>query len=190
MQTSQVRDHYPKEFAWPPVAYIKPNSVREFNAYAAAYGKKDENGKIPAVAMITEGFMNGLIKGDASILAAIMGHELAHLLNKHQGNYQKDDLKFRANSRDQEIEADLEGVKIAVAANYPYNSGVRAFYRAWLQMGSYSHFEGLTATHPSFIERLEILDKNKAHIWKSMAAFQNGYFFLNCEQYKTAESMR
>ena len=188
MQTSQVRDSYPKDFAWPPRAFIKPDSAREFNAYASAYGEKDEKGKIPAMVTITEGFLAGIIKGDPNVLAAIMGHELAHLIKKHNGNYRRDDLKFRAFSREQEIEADLEGVKIAVAANYPYQSGVKAFYRAWLQFGSSSNFEGLSSTHPTFIERLEILDRGKAHIWKAMAAFQNGYFFLNCEQYKTAET--
>src|SRR5438876_364084 len=70
----------------------------------------------------------------------------------------------------------------------PYKSGVRAAFHEWKLLGDYSNFEGIKATHPSWAERLTFLDKGQEHIWKAMAAFQNGYFFLHAEQYVTAES--
>jgi Zn-dependent protease with chaperone function len=187
-QTALVRKNYPFEFVWPPEVMILPNSAKEFNAYACGYAKDLATGKILTRAVITEGFMSKIVDGDAEILAAIMGHELAHLTKGHIISMRSFDLAGLVLGRDQEIEADLEGVKIAVAAGYPYRSGVKSAFREWKVLGDYSNFEGIKGTHPSWTERLKLLDHEQAQIWKAMAAFQNGYFFLLSEQYRTAET--
>jgi len=51
----------------------------------------------------------------------------------------------------------------------------------------YSSFEGLHATHPSWEERLSFLDREQSKLWSSMSAFNNGYLFLELEQYLAAE---
>lgn len=187
LQTDLVRKHFPAHAVWPPKAYIQPRSAKVFNAFAGPVGR-DKSGKTLLRAFITEGYMQKVIQGDADVLAAVMGHELAHVTRGHLANKIKIDLAGFAFSREQEFEADLEGVKIAVAAGYPYRSGVKSAYREWKVLGDRSSFEALASTHPTWTDRLQILEKKQAEIWKSMAAFQNGYFFLNAEQYRTAET--
>jgi tRNA A-37 threonylcarbamoyl transferase component Bud32/tetratricopeptide (TPR) repeat protein len=188
LQTDQVRKNFPAQYAWPPKVYIQPRSAKTFNAFAGPYGKDAAGDKILVRAFITEGYLNKIIQDDDDILAAIMGHELAHLTKGHLANRIKMELTDLALSRQQEIEADLEGVKIAVAAGFAYKSGIRSAFREWKALGDFSNFEGVRATHPSWAERLQFLDQKQADLWKAMAAFQNGYFFLHAEQYRTAEA--
>ena len=94
---------------------------------------------------------------------------------------------FRRTRVDREIEADLEGVKIAVSAGFSYRSGVRSAFREQKFLGDYSNFEGLKGTHPPWNERLTFLDRKEPELWKAMAAFQNATFFLSVEQYRDAE---
>jgi tetratricopeptide (TPR) repeat protein len=188
LQTDLVRANYPAEFVWPPKVYIQPDSRDKYNAFAGPYARDEGSGKYLVRAVITEGYMDKIVQQDPDILAAIMGHELAHITRGHLQRRIVVDLAGLELSRDQEIEADLEGVRIAVAAGYPYRGGVRAAFREWSVLGDFSNFEGVKATHPSWAERLALLDKKQAHIWKAMAAFQNGYFFLHAEQYPTAGS--
>jgi tetratricopeptide (TPR) repeat protein len=131
--------------------------------------------------------MNKIVGEDDSILAAVMGHELAHLTKGHAKTQITPDLKSMVLSREHEIEADLEGVKIAVAAGFSYKGGIKNAFRAWKVLGDISNFEGIKGTHPSWTDRLALLDREQAQIWKAMAAFQNGFFFLCAEQYRTAE---
>lgn len=187
LQTDLVRRSYPAQAVWPPRAYIQPRSARTFNAFAGPMGR-DKSGKTLFRAFITEGYMNKIIQGDADVLAAVMGHELAHVTRGHLASKISIDLAGFAFSRDQEFEADLEGVKIAVAAGFPYKSGVKSAFREWKVLGDRSSFEALASTHPTWTDRLQILEKKQAEIWKSMSAFQNGYFFLHAEQYRTAET--
>jgi hypothetical protein len=44
------------------------------------------------------------------------------------------------------------------------------------------------ARHPSWTDRLTLLDKEQAQLWQAMSAFENGVFFLLVEQYPSAES--
>src|SRR4051812_24479805 len=58
---------YPKKFAWPPKAMIKPKSKDEINAYAAAHPVwgatfDTKSKKIRPVVMVTEGMLKQVIK--------------------------------------------------------------------------------------------------------------------------------
>lgn len=201
LQTARVRDKYPAGFFWPPKVSIIPNTSdpkvpANFNAFAGPafdlVAKKvltdPGSGKIMVQARITEAYMKFVVKGDKEILAAIMGHELAHITLGHLSKPRFADLEGLAVNRQQEMDADLEGVLIAVAAGFPNNNGIRSAFREWKVMGDRSGFESITGTHPSWAERLAFLDRKQPDIWKAMAAFQNGYFFLHAEQYRAAES--
>ena len=96
---------------------------------------------------------------------------------------------------EQEHEADILGMKLALAANY----SIQGARQVWLRANSeaflmrqpgwrnYTSFEGVGINHPSWTDRLALIDKEKAALWKAMSAFENGVFFLNIQQYAAAE---
>jgi tetratricopeptide (TPR) repeat protein len=185
---------YPEKFVYPPKAFIKPNSIKEMNAYASAHRAHgaeldSKSGKIRPVVMITQGFMDKIIKGDEQSLAVIMGHELAHLTKDHVTGDRKGEsaVVILSFGRDQEIEADLNGMRYAIAAGYPYRKGVAKSFKEIRANTKYSSFEGLNATHPTWEERLILLDREQAKLWTAMSAFQNGHAFLEMEQYQSAQ---
>lgn len=187
-------NEYPDKFVYPPKAFIKPKSAKEINAYASAHkahgAERDEKtGKIRPVVMVTKGLLDQVIRADENSLAVVMGHELAHLTRKHVDGDRKGEtaLVFLSFGRDQEIEADLDGMRYAVAAGYPYKKGVAKAIQEMRKVSKYSSFEGLNSTHPSWEERLIFLDREQSKIWVAMSAFQNGYVFLEMEQYPSAQ---
>src|SRR6202011_809202 len=90
-------------------------------------------------------------------------------------------------SREQEIAADLKGAELLMKAGFSHNRGMHAIRRMTKLGLNYSSFEGLQASHPSWDDRITLLDKKQAELWKSMAAFNNGTYFLLSEQYPAAE---
>jgi predicted Zn-dependent protease len=187
LQSDRVRNNYPSEFLWPPQVFIKPQTKDKFNAIATCCGYDVASGKRLVCLYITEGYLDKVVIDDEDILAAIMGHELAHITRGHLLKQVVFDLPGLVLSRDQEFQADLEGVQIAMAAGCTW-IGVRAAYLKEREvLKDRSDFEGLKGTHPTWEERLALLDKAHVQFWKAMSAFQNGYFFLHAEQYKAAE---
>ena len=89
--------------------------------------------------------------------------------------------------RDHEIEADLSGMRYALAAGYPCKESITGAFREMKKNTSYTSFEGLHTTHPSWDERLMFLDREQAKLWSAMSAFNNGALFLQLEQYPAAE---
>jgi tetratricopeptide (TPR) repeat protein len=193
LSSDLVKRAYPTKYAWPPKAFVKKGSPREINAYASAYKGHgatvdEKTGKLRPVVMATEGILKQVVKGDENSLAVIMGHELAHLARDHvAGRKGETPLLFLAFSRDQEIDADLEGLRYAVAAGYPYRTGVAAAIRAMRERTRHTSFEGLGSTHPTWEDRLALLDREQAKLWSAMSAFQNGFLFLALEQYPAAQ---
>ncbi|MBM4070250.1 MAG: hypothetical protein FJ271_15040 [Planctomycetes bacterium] len=192
--SSELADkEYTRKFFWPPHYFIKPQSKNEVNAYATAHKEfgatvDAKSGKIKPVVMVTEGFLAKVVKGNEDVLAAVMGHELAHLTKDHvTGQKGATEFLFLAFSREHEIEADLAGMRYAVAAGYPYRNGVGGMAKVMKSMPGYSSFEGLHASHPSWDERLAMLDRQQSQLWTSMASFRNGNFFLELEQYLPAQ---
>ncbi|MFO0968648.1 MAG: M48 family metalloprotease [Gemmataceae bacterium] len=186
-----VRKEYPDKYLWPPKYFVKPDSAKELNAYATAHVKLGaiiEDGKTRPVVMMTEGYLTKLVKGNENICAAVMGHELAHLTKDHVGGSRAETgLLFLAFSRDHEIEADLSGMRYALAAGYPCKESITGAFREMKKNTSYTSFEGLHTTHPSWDERLMFLDREQAKLWSAMSAFNNGALFLQLEQYPAAE---
>jgi hypothetical protein len=192
LSSDRVVRGYPEKYAWPPKYFIKENSAKEVNAYASAHkshgAKIDEKtGKLRPVVMVTEGMLKEIIQGDENSLAVIMGHELAHLNRDHvAGRKGETPLLMLAFNRDQEIEADLEGLRYAISAGYPYKVGVSKAILAMQKKTKSSSFEGLSETHPTWNDRLMFLDREQSKLWGSMSAFQNGFLFLELEQYLSA----
>lgn len=193
LSTDILSDAYPAKYYWPPKHFVKPDSVKELNAYATASPRlgavvNEKTGKVRPVVMITQGYMKKVVKGDENLLAVIMGHELAHVMKDHVGGRGKEtalvDLAF---NRDQEIEADLQGMKFLVAAGFPYRTAVASAVREMKETARYSSFEGLSATHPTWEDRLALLDREQPQLWRSMGAFKNGLLFLQVEQYLAAQ---
>src|SRR5262249_38317517 len=150
----RVREKYPANFVWPPKAFIIPNTSDPKNpAHVNAYAgpvvdpltKKlvsdPQTGKLQVQATITEVYMNKVIKGDKDILAAIMGHELAHITLGHLTKKKFLDLEGLAVDRQAELDADFEGAQIAEAAGFSNNNGIKAAYKELKVLGDRSGFE-------------------------------------------------
>jgi tetratricopeptide (TPR) repeat protein len=193
LSSDLVAKNYPSKYAWPPECLIKSSSQRELNAYASASQKLGAKvdaatGKLRPVVLITEGYMARVVKGDENLLAVVMGHELAHVLKDHIGGGKSGtplvDLAF---DRDNELEADLEGMKCAVAAGFPYKAGLAGAIRELFQGNKSNSFACLNAEHPPWADRLAFLDRGQPQLWKAMSAFTNGNAFLEFERYVPAE---
>jgi tetratricopeptide (TPR) repeat protein len=194
LSTDNVKRAYPEEYAWPPKYFVKPKSAKEVNAYASAHpgwgAETDKkSGKLRPIVCATEGILREVIKGDEDSLAVIMGHELAHLTRGHCAKRKGETaLLLLAFNRDNEIEADLEGLRYALAAGYPYKLGVtKAIQAMRARDDGATSFEGLSSTHPTWEDRLIFLDRDQAKLWSSMSAFHNGQLFLELEQYPAAK---
>jgi tetratricopeptide (TPR) repeat protein len=197
----------PGNVAWPPP--ISLTRENELNAYAALqverlpYGRRrprvDKNGKFVPYIVVDQQLMDDLIQGEADRLAMVVGHELSHILLGHILPTSMTDrprtgawrIVFTA---EQEHEADIHGIKLALAAGYSYR-GAREVWEVWTSDAfrtkhpgaNPSSFEAVGVDHPSITDRLSYLDQEKANIWKAMSAFENGTVFLAIQQYPAAE---
>jgi tetratricopeptide (TPR) repeat protein len=134
------------------------------------------------------GLIKHAVEGNPDRLAFILGHELGHHILGHTGKA-KSGTAFLENtfSRDQEISADQKGMELALQAGYSYPGGLSVIHRV-LDLGlNYSSFEGLGFDHPSWLDRIALLDKKQATLWRSMSAFDNGVYFLVVQNYPLAE---
>lgn len=179
----------PEGFAWPPTIEIVDKN--ECNAYATT--RQPKEGEDPElhypISVIYTGMLDQVIQGDADRLAFILGHELSHITCGHVISRTTGKPKFVeiVFTRADENEADVEGAKVMVEAGYSLERGVAGIKRI-LELGlEYTSFEGLGADHPSWKDRLVLIDGEQAEIWKSMSAFDNGNIFLSTENYPMAE---
>src|SRR5262245_22313024 len=172
----------PKDVVWPPD--IKFEEDRDINAYAALVDKDGKpaqlGGKLHPRIRIYTGLMTKVVEidkpGAADRLAVILGHELGHIVKGHCPPLKKQEktefLKVILGSAE-EIEADLYGLELMLKAGYDMKRGLEGIERmkkVLQELGAnYSSFEGLGKDHPSWDERLEKADKDKAVLWKSMA---------------------
>lgn len=187
----------PEGFAWDQIDidFMKEQG-KGINAYST-YRMKDGN-RIPMVrigenlmAKVVWGRKAGEDGGAEERLAIVLGHELGHLVKDHF-NRQGDNpppIEF-AFARGQEVEADLYGLQLVLKAGYEFEGAIKGIVRMKEVLKNeglgYSSFEGLGSDHPSWDDRLAKSDKDKAHLWKVMAAFENGVTFLGIEEYPTA----
>ena len=178
---------HPAEYTWPPIIKVT-TEIGEDNA--CAYVREDsDTGKKVSHMSVSPSLLIDIIKDNDDTLALVMGHELSHVLLKHVVLHpERDKTPYLGATftRQQEYDADENGMKLALAAGYSFRlalAGPREFIRQGLD---YSSFEGSGFDHPSWKDRIAALDKDQAQLWRSMSAFDNGRYFLTTEQYGTA----
>lgn len=173
----------PHNMTWPPK--LEVIDKEEINAMALMRKKGDQ--EFPVVECYA-GLIKNDVEGNADRLAYVLGHELAHHVLGHTlAAADKTEFLQATFSREQEIAADRKGMELALRANYSYAGGLSAI-RKMLALGlNYSSFEGLAADHPSWLDRIALLDKEQASLWRSMSAFDNGVYFLLVQNYPLAE---
>jgi tetratricopeptide (TPR) repeat protein len=190
----------PEKIEWPPNIALEDDD--DINAYASLVDKNGQlyqsgNGKIYPIVRINTGLMTKVIKSDdvgaADRLAYILGHELGHIVKGHCypfGKKPKTPLLKVTFGRAEELEADHFGCELLLKAGFDFKralQGIERMKEVLKELGSdYTSFEGLEKGHPSWDARLEKADQDKAHLWKAMAAFNNGVVFLATEDYLTA----
>jgi tetratricopeptide (TPR) repeat protein len=173
----------PPNMNWPPKLEIIDKD--EINAFATM--REHDGGKYPVV-VCYDGLIKRAVEGNADRMAYILGHEMAHHILGHSSLSSKDTEFLNATfTREQEIAADRKGMELALHANYSYPGGLSAI-RKMIDLGlNYSSFEGLAADHPSWLDRIALLDKEQAGLWRAMSSFDNGVYFLLVQNYPLAE---
>jgi serine/threonine protein kinase/tetratricopeptide (TPR) repeat protein len=178
----------------PPAFDILDDDRVNAGAAAEPKGEGPEARILPHV-VILSGLLNRVVKSkddpdsDPDRLAFILGHELGHVVLRHIVRPREGKTGFlqQVFSRDQECAADLKGMEISLKAGFSFRRGRTAIDRV-KQLGlNYSSFEGLGVDHPSWSDRLALMDREQAALWKAMSSFENGAFFLLFEQYASAE---
>lgn len=172
-----------KSTDWPPVLIIEDKN--DINAFASLQKK---NGKVQPVVVCYNGILQKVVDGDADRLAYILGHEIAHHVLGHPQIPQAETAFLQTTfDRAQELEADREGMELATKAGYSFTGGLSAI-RQMIALGlDYSSFEGLSSDHPSWSDRIAMLDKDQANLWRSLSTFQNGVYFLAVQNYPVAQ---
>jgi adhesin HecA-like repeat protein len=173
----------PTDMPWPPKLEIVDED--EINAFATM--RKQDGGQYPVV-VCYNGLLKRVVEGNADRVAYVLGHEISHHVLGHTKATAGGTEFLRATfSRDQEIAADRKGMELALRANYSYLGGLSAI-RKMIDLGlNYSSFEGLAADHPSWYDRITLLDKEQAGLWRAMSSFDNGVYFLLVQNYPLAE---
>ncbi len=179
---------HPAEYTWPPIIKVTTDAGED-NACAFVRDTDKDTGKTISHMYVSPSLMTDIIKDNDDTLAFIMGHELTHVLLKHNDarpDRDKTDYLKATFTRQQEYDADAGGMKIALAAGYSFKQALAA-PREFIRQGQdYSSFEGSGVDHPSWKDRIAALDKDQAALWRSMSAFDNGQYFLTVEQYESA----
>ncbi len=196
----------PDGYVWPPTILVTGSD--ELNAMALGsdyetyklvadhYGLSDAPSRGDAhhtLMIFTKPLMDVIVEGEEDRLALVMGHELGHLMEEHSRKGAElrktnpTDLIDYAFGRQDELDADLIGTKLALAAGYSYDKifrGFSAFIDAGMEHGS---FHALNSDHPSWRDRLAYVDERRADLWRAMSSFENGVIFLMAEQYQSAQ---
>src|SRR5208337_2792658 len=174
-------------FVWPPKFIIQPDPKLD------AHAEPPKDDQDPPLVVVTSGFMTRVIQGDADRLALILGHELGHIALRHittPKGVGQTPLVNLVIDRDQEIAADRMGMELALKAGFSRLKGLKAIRRIIDLEGDDAPIEPWVKghVHPSWKERLAVIDKDQAPLWKAMAAFHSGTYFLMSEQYDSAEA--
>jgi predicted Zn-dependent protease len=173
----------PAGLEWPPTFDVMHTD--EINAYA---GVRKASGRLMPQVFVTSAFLEKVIEGDEDRLAFVMGHELGHIALAHCAEQREGtDFVKQVFGRRQEIDADLYGMEVALKAGYSLKGGLGGIRRL-MELGlPYNSFEGLSATHPSWKERISFMDREQSKLWRAMSGFDTGTYFLLFEQYAAAE---
>lgn len=178
----------PDGVPWPPLVELLED--REVQACAGLVWEGTGAGARPVSRVfVTRPMMRDVVHGNPDRLAWLLGHEMNHILLGHSTRPPQGQTAFvrQVFSRSQELDCDLEGMKLALKAGYSKTRGFGLIHRLMQLAPDYSSFEGHGVDHPSWKERLAHIDKEQASLWTAMGAFQNGTLFLALEQYASAE---
>jgi tetratricopeptide (TPR) repeat protein len=176
---------------WPPkITVIDPGFLNAFAGYRVVDGVD-----IPYVE-VTVDTIEQVAKFDADVLSYTLGHELGHLNFRH--SYAREELHNKlggksltiefASRRENEHEADLFGMQLALRAGYSRQALIKDL-SAWRETSApYCRFEGLSVGHPTWEERAAFLleDERQRAQWRSLSSFQTGVMFLENQQYTHA----
>lgn len=173
----------PASMPWPPKLEIIDKD--EINAFAVM--RSQGSSQYPVI-VCYGGLLKRVVEGNPDRIAYVLGHEISHhTLGHTRANTGATEFLRATFSRDQEIAADRKGMELALRAGYSYVGGLSAI-RKMIDMGlNYSSFEGLAADHPSWLDRIALLDKEQAGLWRAMSSFDNGVYFLLVQNYPVAE---
>lgn len=180
---------------WPPRLLVVDND----EVQALAYPRQTEEGLVPTVEVYS-GLIERVANFEADVLAFVVGHEIGHLVYHHGRRGAERAEKYgpvkvstavTAAGRDQELEADYFGMKLALKAGFSHR-GIRQALKGMAKTQGenyYCSFEGLMTSHPSWDLRASYLqqDEVQRELWRSMVAFRNGVLFLETENYIHAE---
>jgi tetratricopeptide (TPR) repeat protein len=149
-----------------------------------------DRGKIYPVVVVNLALLKKIIEGSPDRLAYVLGHELGHHILGHvkRGRATGNTL-FMLNTftREQELDADKVGMMAALGSGYQFREALGAM-RKFIDLGlEYSPLEAVSVSHPSWSQRLEKIDKERAGLWQSVSAFRSGVVFLAVEQFGSAE---
>ena len=179
---------HPDEYTWPPEIKVTKDAGED-NACAFARDTDKDTGKTISHMYVSPSLLTNIIKDNDDTLAFIMGHELTHLVLRHNDarpDRDKTDYLKATFTRQQEYDADAGGMKLALAAGYSFKQALAAPREFIRQNLDYSTFESSGVDHPSWKDRIAALDKDQEALWRSMSAFDNGQYFLTVEQYDSA----
>lgn len=195
------------KYVWPP--RITLEDMNTINAFADIDRDRGSgvpipdkaSGKFVPLAVVTQQFMDEVAQNDPDRLALVLGHELSHLLLGHvlptsPSSRARTNTLFTVFRAEEEHEADILGMKLALEANYSIRGArevwIRVkdpeFLRQHREWRDYTSFEGVGVDHPSWSDRLALIDTEKESLWKAMSAFENGVYFLTFQKYAEAES--
>lgn len=173
----------PADLLWPPALEI----VESDHINALAGIRKSRSGW-QAVVFCHGGLLKKVVEGNPDRLAYVLGHELAHHILGHTRQPEASTGFLNAAfNREQELQADLRGMELALQAGFSYRKGLSAIRRL-IELGDdNSSFEMLSADHPAWVDRIALLDHDQADLWRATSAFDNGVYFLMLQNYAMAE---
>ncbi|MEW6129176.1 MAG: M48 family metalloprotease [Acidobacteriota bacterium] len=142
------------------------------------------------VVVVNMSLLTKIIEGNDARLAYVLGHEISHHTLGHVKAVRatgKTKFLLTAFSREQELNADKNGMMLTLASGYAFQDALGGM-RRFIELGmEYSPLEAISVSHPSWSQRLEKMDKERATLWSSMSAFRSGVVFLAVEQFGSAE---
>ncbi|MBX7168330.1 MAG: hypothetical protein K1X74_18485 [Pirellulales bacterium] len=179
---------------WPPRLVVIDSDDCNANAGPVYIDGK----RVPQI-RVYAGEIELIAEFDPDALAFTIAHELGHLVLDHSRRGSKIVEHFDgheipllvcATDREMESEADLFGMQKALEARFDIEKLRMNMRNSRRQYRQYSSPEGLTKDHPAWEARCELVesDENQQLLWRSMATFRDGVFFLETEQYALAEA--
>ena len=168
--------------------------VRLLDADPAA-GSDKARAEICVLRGLVEAFLMDGDRPDLDAFAGVLGHELAHLVLEHHfdekpeavARLREADAVIRSVvTREDEFQADVEGMRIAARAGYDPHGLVRSFERGRARLGDEGLWEMFEGDHPSFTQRLAEIDRQRADLWRSVLDFEVGVDLLRGGNYACA----